>query len=63
MAEYMAEPGGLDPGISGRGMVEPSVLNALPHFLSLTVFPLLICAVVYGGWWIIGPFVYFGLAN
>ena len=63
MAEYMAEPGGLDTGMAGRGMIQPSIRNALPHFMSLTVFPLVLCAAVYGGWWIIGPYIYFGLAN
>lgn len=63
MAEQMAEPGGLGTGIAGRGMIEPSIWNALPHFLSLTVFPLVICAATFGGWWIVGPYIYFGLAN
>ncbi len=63
MAEYMAEPSGLGAGTAGKGMIEPSIRNALPHFMSLTVFPLVICAAVYGGWWIIGPYIFFGLAN
>ena len=43
--------------------IEPSFLNALPHFLPLAVFPLIIAALVYGGWWIAAPFVFFMLAG
>ena len=47
----------------GRRTVEPSVSNALPHFVPLTVFPLVIAAATYGGWWIAGPVVFFLLAD
>ena len=43
--------------------IEPSFLNAVPHFLPLAVFPLIIAALVYGGWWIAAPFVFFMLAG
>ena len=47
---------------SGR-VVEPSVANALPHFVPLLIFPLVVAAVMYGGWWLAGPFVFFMLAD
>ena len=50
------------PTMSAR-VVEPSVSNALPHFVPLAVFPLVVCAAILGGWWIAGPFVFFMLAD
>ena len=47
---------------SGR-VVEPSVANALPHFVPLLIFPLVVAAAMYGGWWLAGPFVFFMLAD
>ena len=44
-------------------VVEPSVANALPHFVPLFIFPLVVAAVLQGGWWITGPFVFFMLAD
>ena len=44
-------------------IVEPSVANALPHFVPLLVFPLVVSAATYGGWWIAGPVVFFLLAD
>jgi len=44
-------------------VVEPSVLNALPHFAPLLIFPLVVGAAIYGGWWIAAPFVFFMLAD
>ena len=48
---------------AGRRVVEPSVANALPHFVPLLIFPLVFAAAVYGGWWLAGPFVFFMLAD
>ncbi len=48
---------------AGRRVVEPSVANALPHFVPLLIFPLVVCAAVFGGWWLAGPFVFFMLAD
>ena len=39
--------------------IEPSLGNALPHFAPLVVFPLLACAALWGGWWIVVPLVFF----
>ena len=44
-------------------VVEPSVSNALPHFVPLVIFPLVVAAAIYGGWWIAVPFVFFMLAD
>ena len=42
--------------------LEPSFANALPHFLPLAVFPLIIYALIHGGWWIAAPvaFIFIG---
>ena len=37
--------------------IEPSLLNALPHYLPLLIFPLLLLALVFGGWWLLAPFL------
>ena len=47
----------------GARVVEPSVSNALPHFVPLVIFPLVVAAAIYGGWWIAVPFVFFMLAD
>ena len=39
--------------------IEPSFLNALPHFLPLVVLPLIFLALLWGGWWIILPLILF----
>ena len=53
---------GAPTAMSGR-VVEPSVANALPHFVPLLIFPLVAVAALRGGWWIAGPFVFFMLAD
>ena len=64
MAEHSANPGGTGAEtVAGQDFVQPSVLNALPHFLLLLIFPLVICAALYGGWWIIGPVLFIWLEN
>ena len=42
---------------------EPSFLNALPHYSPLVVFPLLLLALLFGGWWLLGPFLFMSLAS
>lgn len=42
---------------------EPSLVNALPHYLPLLVFPLLFVAALYGGFWLLGPFVFMSVAG
>ena len=43
--------------------IEPSVLNALPHYLPLGIFPLIVSAAIYGGWWLLPPFVFMSVAG
>ena len=57
-----AHSSGAPAAMSAR-IVEPSISNALPHFAPLLVFPLVLVAAVFGGWWIAGPFVFFMLAG
>lgn len=49
--------------VSANQTIEPSLRNALPHFLPIMVFPLMFAAAAYGGWWILGPFVFFLMAG
>ena len=64
MAEYSANPDGTSAETAAaQEFVQPSVLNALPHFLLLLIFPLVICAALYGGWWIMGPFLFIWIEN
>ncbi len=49
-------------GASGA-VLQPSLRNALPHFTLLLVFPLMVGAARYGGWWILAPFLFFSLTN
>ena len=43
--------------------VEPSVLNALPHYLPLGIFPLIVLAAIYGGWWLLPAFLFMSVAG
>ena len=64
MAEYSSEPDGTSAeSVAEQELVEPSILNALPHFLLLLIFPVVGYAAVYGGWWILGPFLFIWLEN
>ncbi len=58
MAEVRAEAGGL----KGKAL-DPSIGNALPHFLPLLVFPLLALAATHGGWWTAGPLLFIALVK
>ena len=49
---------------AGAGQrIEPSLLTALPHFLPLGVFPLLFVAIMFGGWWLLAPFVFMSVTG
>ena len=64
MAHNLAEPSGLDIGmVNGKGVIEPSFRNALPHFLPLAIFPLVINAAIHGGWWIACPLAFYWVAG
>ena len=43
--------------------IEPSVRNALPHYLPLGIFPLLLLAAMHGGWWLLPPFLFMSVAG
>lgn len=43
--------------------IKPSFLNALPHYLPLGVFPLIFLALIYGGWWLLPPFIFMSVAG
>ena len=44
-------------------LIEPSILNALPHYLPLGIFPLIVVAAIYGGWWLLPAFLYMSVAG
>ena len=43
--------------------IEPSYFNALPYYLPLLIFPLLILSAMQGGWWLVAPFLYMSLST
>ena len=43
--------------------IEPSLRNALPHYLPLGIFPLLLAAAMYGGWWLLPPFLFMSVVG
>ena len=43
--------------------IEPSILNALPHYLPLGIFPLIVLAATFGGWWLIPPLVFMSISG
>ena len=60
MAQNAADTSDLGAGTAGGlGSVEPSLRNALPHFLALAIFPFVINAAIHGGWWIALPLAFY----
>ena len=43
--------------------IEPSIRNALPHYLPLGIFPLILAAAIYGGWWLLPAFLFMSVAG
>ena len=43
--------------------IEPSILNALPHYLPLVIFPLIIVAAIHGGWWLLPAILFMCVAG
>ncbi len=42
---------------------EPSILNAVPHYLPLAIFPLIVLAAYYGGWWLLPPLLFIAVSG
>ncbi len=56
----------VSPGPNGAGLawrIEPSILNALPHYLPLGIFPLIVLAAIHGGWWLLPAFLFMSVAG
>ena len=49
--------------VDGTKSIAPSLLNALPHYLPLGIFPLIVLAAFYGGWWLLPAFVFMGISG
>ena len=43
--------------------IEPSIRNALPHYLPLCVFPLIVAGAIHGGWWLLPALAFMGVAG
>ena len=63
MSENSAVGGGLGPNEADRHYIQPSIWNALPHYLPLGIFPLLFLAAIYGGWWLLPAFLFMSVAG
>ncbi len=64
MSQDTAVGGGLGPDNADVTQpIEPSIRNALPHYLPLGIFPLLLAAVMYGGWWLLPPFLFMSVVG
>ncbi|MDE0486257.1 MAG: fatty acid desaturase [Nitrospira sp.] len=64
MAEDTAEVRGFGTGTAGgEELIRPSIWNALPYFIPLSIFPLVVMAAIKGGWWLAGPFFFLWLAD
>ncbi len=60
MPQDTVSTGGFSPDKKDFGkLIEPSIRGALPHFLPLCVFPLILAATAFGGWWLLPPFLFF----
>ena len=47
----------------GTQRTEPSILNAVPHYLPLAIFPLIVLAAYYGGWWLLPPLLFIAVSG
>ena len=64
MVQDAAVGGGLDSNKADIAQrVEPSLLNALPHYLPLGIFPLIYLAASHGGWWLLPPLLFMSVAG
>ena len=64
MPQSPVASGGSGPGSADATRnIEPSILTALPHYLPLVVFPLILLGALYGGWWLLPPLVFMSVAG
>ena len=64
MPQDTAVGGDMAPDKAGVARhIAPSFLNALPHYLPLGIFPLIVIAAIYGGWWLLPAFVFMGVSG
>ena len=59
-------PASVGSGPSGADIprqIEPSIRSALPHYLPLGIFPLILVAAVQGGWWLLPPLLFMSVAG
>ena len=49
--------------VGGLGSIEPSLRGALPYFLAVAIFPLVINAAIHGGWWLALPLAFYWIAS
>ena len=64
MQQSTAAIGGPDPERADIAkVIEPSIRSALPHYLPLAIFPLIFAALVYGGWWLLPPMLFFAVSG
>ena len=64
MSEDSAVGGGTNrTAADGPEYVQPSIWNALPHYLPLGIFPLLFLAAIHGGWWLLPAFLFMSVAG
>ncbi len=57
---------GRDPGPNEAVIsqyIEPSIRSALPHYLPLCIFPLILVGAIHGGWWLLPALVFMGVAG
>ena len=48
---------------TSESFIKPSFWNALPYGVGVLIYPLLLVAATFGGWWIIAPVVYFVIVD
>ena len=64
MAQDSAAGGGLGQGETHvEQYIEPSIFNALPHYLPLGIFPLILLGAIYGGWWLLPAFLFMSVSG
>ena len=64
MPEDSVVAGGLGQDeVAGVQYIEPSIFNALPHYLPLGIFPLILLAALYGGWWLLPAFLFMSVSG